>query len=143
MRIVAITLCLLGALSFSSTTAASGVYVAVNAPAGSSIDTVSLQALLTGQQRNWDDGNAAKVILPSRTSSNFDSIAQELVGTSGRVMQRLWFRLVFSGRANAPDYVDSAEEVVSAVQRERGAVGIFIADSAPPEGKGIKIVKLK
>lgn len=143
MRTVAITLLFLGVLGFSSTTFASSVYVAVNAPAGSSVDTDSLEALLTGERRNWDDGDAAKVILPSRASSDFDAIAQELFGASGRVMQRLWFRLVFSGRANAPDYVDSTAEVLNAVQRQRGAIGIFIADSAPPTDNGIEIVKLK
>ena len=134
---------MLWALSVTNGAFATNTFVVVNAPAGSSIDQASLKALLTGQRRNWDDGDAAKVVLPSRESSNFDFVAQKLFGTSGQIMQRLWFRLVFSGRANAPDYVNSSRDVIEAVERQNGALGILVSDEVPMVREGLIVVELK
>jgi len=143
IRSLITTLAILWALSVTNGAFATSTFVVVNAPPGSSIDQASLEALLTGQRRNWDDGDAAKVVLPSRESSNFDFVAQKLFGTSGQIMQRLWFRLVFSGRANAPDYVDSSSGVIEAVERQDGALGILISDVAPTVREGLAVVELK
>ena len=134
---------MLWSLNVTNAAFATSAFVVINAPPGSSIDQASLEALLTGQRRNWDDGDAAKVVLPSRESSNFDFVAQKLFGTSGQVMQRLWFRLVFSGRANAPDYVASSRDVIEAVERQNGALGILVADVAPSVREGLAVVELK
>ena len=134
---------MLWAVNVTNAAFAASAFVVINVPAGSSIDQASLEALLTGQRRNWDDGDAAKVVLPSRESSNFDFVAQKLFGTSGQVMQRLWFRLVFSGRANAPDYVPSSRDVIEAVERQDGALGILVSDVAPSVRGGLAVVELK
>ena len=143
MRSLLTTIAMLWALSVTNGAFATNTFVVVNAPPGSSIDQASLKALLTGQRRNWDDGDAAKVVLPSRESLHFDFVAQKLFGTSGRVMQRLWFRLVFSGRANAPDYVNSPRDVIEAVERQDGALGIMVSDEVPKVREGLVVVELK
>lgn len=143
MRSLLTMMAMLWALSVTNAAFATNTFVVVNAPPGSSIDQASLEALLTGQRRNWDDGDAAKVVLPSRESSNFDFVAQKLFGTSGQVMQRLWFRLVFSGRANAPDYVNSSRDVIEAVERQNGALGILVSDEVPNVREGLVVVELK
>ena len=58
-------------------------------------------------------------------------------------MQRLWFRLVFSGRANAPDYVNSSRDVIEAVERQNGALGILVSDEVPNVREGLVVVELK
>lgn len=143
MRSLLTTIAMLWALSVTNGASATNTFVVVNAPPGSSIDQASLEALLTGQRRNWDDGDAAIVILPSRMSPNFDGVGHKLFGASGQVMQRLWFRLVFSGRANAPDYVNSSSEVIEAMERQDGALGILISDVAPSAREGLVVVELK
>ena len=143
MRSLLTKMAMLWALSVTNGAFATNTFVVVNAPPGSSIDQASLEALLTGQRRNWDDGDAAKVVLPSRESLHFDFVAQKLFGTSGRVMQRLWFRLVFSGRANAPDYVNSPRDVIEAVERQDGALGIMVSDEVPKVREGLVVVELK
>jgi len=143
IRSLITTLAILWALSVTNGAFATSTFVVVNAPPGSSIDQASLEALLTGQRRNWDDGDAAKVVLPSRESLHFDFVAQKLFGTSGQVMQRLWFRLVFSGRANAPDYVNSSRDVIEAVERQNGALGILVSDEVPNVREGLVVVELK
>ena len=70
-------------------------------------------------------------------------MAERVFGASGRVMQRLWFRVVFSGRANAPTYVDDPSEVVAAVEAKSGAVGVFMATQEPEVTGSLRLVKLK
>lgn len=118
------------------------MYAIVNAPSSASLDEASLLALLKGQRRNWDDGNAATVILPSRESEDFEVVAERVFGASGRVMQRLWFRVVFSGRANAPTYVDDPSEVISAVEATSGAVGVLVAAEVPEVEGPLRVVSL-
>ena len=143
LRSLLTSLAVLWSLTLTHGTFAANTFVVVNAPAGSSIDQASLEALLTGQRRNWDDGDAAKVILPSRMSPNFDFVGHKLFGASGQVMQRQWFRLVFSGKANAPHYVDSSTEVLDAVARQAGALGILVSDTAPEVDESLTVVQLK
>lgn len=118
------------------------MYAIVNAPSRASLDEASLLALLKGQRRNWDDGNAATVILPSRESEDFEVVAERVFGSSGRVMQRLWFRVVFSGRANAPTYVDDPSEVISAVEATSGAIGVLVAAEVPEVAGSLRVVRL-
>ena len=118
------------------------MYAIVNAPSSASLDESSLRALLKGQRRNWDDGNAATVILPSRESEDFEVVAERVFGSSGRVMQRLWFRVVFSGRANAPTYVDDPSEVISAVEATSGAIGVLVAAEVPEVAGSLRVVRL-
>ena len=65
IRSLVTTIAVLWALGVTNGAFAINTFVVVNAPPGSSIDQASLKALLTGQRRNWDDGDAAKVVLPS------------------------------------------------------------------------------
>ncbi|MEL0153629.1 MAG: hypothetical protein VW779_10435, partial [Halieaceae bacterium] len=80
---------------------------------------------------------------PSRESTDFEDVAERLFGASGRVMQRLWFRVVFSGRANAPTYIDDPSKVVAAVETKAGAVGVFMAKQEPEITGSLRLVKLK
>ena len=127
----------------ANSTWAADLFIVVNAPSGSSVDQGALESLLTGQRRNWDKGDPAKVILPSRTSPHFDTVAQQLFGASGRVMQRSWFRLVFSGRANAPDYAENNEAVIERVASQLGALGIVVASAAPEVSEELMVISLR
>jgi hypothetical protein len=122
---------------------ASDMYVVVNAPVDASLDEKSLLALIKGQRRNWDDGNAATVVLPSRESDDFELVAQRIFGVSGRMMQRLWFRVVFSGYANAPEYLDEPSGVVAAVADKPGALGILLSEQKPEVPSSLRVVALK
>ena len=143
MKRLASTIILLALTAWPYAGQAAEMYAVVNAPTNASLDEASLLALLKGQRRNWDDGNAATVILPSRESADFEGVAERVFGASGRVMQRLWFRVVFSGRANAPIYIDDPSKVVAAVEAKSGAVGVFTATQEPEVTGSLRLVKLK
>lgn len=133
------------ALALVSTSAVSRaadeqVYILVNAPSNADVSEASAKALLRGQRRNWDSGQAATVVLPSRNSNNYDKTAEMIFQTSGAIMQRTWFRLVFGGRVNAPKYFDSDEQIIAWINEHEGAVGVVISNSEPNVSDSIQVI---
>ena len=116
------------------------VYILDNAPSSAEVSEDSAKALLRGQRRNWDSGQAATVVLPSRNSINYDKTAEMIFQTSGTIMQRTWFRLVFGGRVNAPKYFDSDEQIVSWINEYEGAVGVVISDTEPNVSGSVQVI---
>ena len=136
---------ILVALALVSTSAVSRaadeqVHILVNAPSNADVSEASAKALLRGQRRNWDSGQAATVVLPSRNSSNYDKTAEMIFQTSGAIMQRTWFRLVFGGRVNAPKYFDSDEQIINWINEHEGAVGVVISNSEPNVSGSVQVI---
>ena len=116
---------LIALLLASSGVTAQDLLLIANVPDGSQFSEDYAWSLLRGDKKNWDGGIGAQVALPSRKSQNYDEIAQTLLGFSGKSMQRLWFRLVFSGRVNPPTYLDSDADIVRFVMETEGAVALI------------------
>ena len=127
-------------MSAKSRAADEQVYILVNAPSNAEVSEASAKALLRGQRRNWDTGQAATVVLPSRTSSHYDKTAEMIFQTSGAIMQRTWFRLVFGGRVNAPKYFDSDEQIIGWINEHKGAVGVVISDTEPNVSGSVQVI---
>ena len=96
----------------------------VHPPSNETIDRQTALTLFRGERRNWKGGIDARVVLPSRESDHYESLAQQLFGLSGSGMERQWFRLVFAGQVNPPIYLDSDEEVERYIAEHPGAVGV-------------------
>jgi len=105
-----------------------------NVPGGGDFDGDYALSLIRGENKNWDGGADAIVVLPSRQSLLHDTVAREVFSSSGRSMQRRWFQLVFSGRVNAPKYLDSDVAVMKFVLENEGAIGIVAADTIDIQG---------
>lgn len=105
-----------------------------NPPDGQALDTDYALSLLRGESKNWDGGTDARVVLPSREAPGHELVARHIFDASGTAMQRLWFRLVFSGRVNAPTYLDSDEAIIRFVRENPGAVGVVAASDSPLDG---------
>lgn len=114
--------------------AAQELKLVANVPGGGDIDSEYAVSLIRGENKNWDGGADAIVVLPSRQSVLHESVAKQIFSSSGRSMQRRWFQLVFSGRVNAPKYLDSDIDVIKYVLENEGAVGIVSSDSAAMAG---------
>lgn len=105
-----------------------------NVPEGSAFDAGYALLLVRGETKNWEGGVDARVALPSREAPNYERVAKEVFGMSGRGMQRLWFRLVFSGKVNAPTYLRDDAAVVRFVRDNVGAVGVIVSGDHGYEG---------
>lgn len=55
----------------------------------------------------------------------------------------LAYRVVFSGYANAPAYIDEPSAVVSAVAGQPGALGILLSEQKPEVPSPLRVVALK
>jgi len=116
---------LISLLLVSSGASAQTLLLIANVPEGSQFSEDYALSLLRGDQKNWDGGIDARVALPSREAANYDAVANLLLGSSGKRMQRLWFRLVFSGKVNPPAYLDSDADIIRFVLDTEGAVAII------------------
>lgn len=130
MRFGCLLLLVLASLSVS----AQDLKLVANMPGGGNFDSEYALSLLRGENKNWDGGADAIVVLPSRQSVLHERVAKHIFSSSGRSMQRRWFQLVFSGRVNAPKYLDSDADVIKYVLENEGAVGIVAADTATISG---------
>ena len=121
-------------LLVSSGVNAQALLLIANVPNGSQFSVDYALSLLKGDQKNWDGGIDARVALPSRESAQYDEVAQMLLGAPGKRMQRLWFRLVFSGKVNPPAYLDSDTDIIRFVQATEGAVALIKTSNAELSG---------
>jgi hypothetical protein len=53
-------------------------------------------------------------------------MAQTVFGKDMKYVKKYWLNLVFQGRANAPVYLDSNEEILNYVKKHPGAIGVLI-----------------
>lgn len=73
----------------------------------------------------WPGGEKVIIVLPSNKSEFAESVAKNLYGGSVTSMQKFWLALVFQGRANPPMFVQTAEEVLSFIAKNPGAIGVL------------------
>ena len=138
MRILLCSLLLLGALQ--SAASEGTLFLLVHPPREDMVveEQYALE-LMQGQRRSFGGGLPANVILPSRQSGEFDLVAQNVFSTSGAGMQRMWFQMVFSGRVNAPKYLNSNDEILNYIREHPGTVGIVVSEQAPAGLTGFRL----
>lgn len=117
------------------------VFVVLRAADGTSVPSPVLRRMLRGYQSSWPSGARTRVVLPGQESQSYEIIARSVFETSGRGMTRHWLQAVFSGRALAPTFVSSDEEVIAQVQALESAVGVI---ASPPSvlPEGLMVVQL-
>jgi len=101
------------------------VHIVFNTGVHSLPDRAMLLRMLRGYHYSWPEGQLVTVILPAKASPAHEPVAQHLFQASGRAMTRHWLKMVFSGQASAPVYVDSDAEIILQIQRSPNAIGII------------------
>ena len=138
MRFLLCSLLLLGALR--SAASEGTLFLLVHPPREDMVveEQYALE-LMQGERRSFVGGLPASVILPSRQADEFDLVAQNVFSTSGAGMQRMWFQMVFSGRVNAPKYLNSNDEILNYIREHPGTVGIVVSEQAPAGVTGFRL----
>jgi hypothetical protein len=101
------------------------VHIVLNTDARSLPDRAMLQRMLRGYHYSWPEGQLVTVLLPAKASPAHEQVANRLFQASGKVMTRHWLKMVFSGQATAPVYLDSDAEIILQIQRSPNAIGII------------------
>lgn len=124
----------LGFLCGPMYSSADALYLIANVPANSEFSQEYGLSIMRGENKNWGSGADARVALPSRDSEHYDLIANSLMGGSGKAMERRWFALVFSGKVNAPKYLEDDSAVMNFIASTQGAIGIVTSKYDKVEG---------
>jgi hypothetical protein len=91
---------------------------------------------LRGEISRWQGGSdlSVTVVLPSTKLPECTATAQFLVSSPRPAsLQKYWLGLVFEGRAKAPIFGQSQQDILDAVMSRPGALGIVYGISVPEE----------
>ena len=132
----AVAFCLLPA--FTIPVAAQDYVVVVNKNLGiSNISSSDLEAVFTGKKIFWDSGE--KVVFavfddPDLQSSFF----KQHVHKTPSQFNSYWKKMVFTGKANMPEYLKTSDEVMSFVSSHPGGISFIPA----PGSNKVKILNI-
>lgn len=94
--------------------------------------------ILRGEIRNWQDGTAIKVVLPSRSSASYRRFSELFFDVGDSDIQRHWLAMVFSGRAAPPQFEESEQEAVEYVRNTPGSLVVLLGPP-PSELPGLRV----
>lgn len=101
-----------------------------------------LRTIFRGEQQYWADNMRILLVLPSSKFSQADDIMKYIYDQRATAVHKYWLSLVFQGRAQAPIFVDDAQDVIDYVVKNKGAIGVLIkASVAIPDSKVIRVLE--
>jgi hypothetical protein len=119
-----------GLVLFTSNSCFSQNYSSRISVVGNSFDTIEytkkeIRSILKGDLNNWNNGNRVIVVLALDIDEVSEHITEEIYSKSVKAAKKYWLGLVFQGRFEAPIFVSTNEEVLDAVNRNIGAIGVL------------------
>lgn len=108
--------------------------------APSELKMSELKSILKGEKQRWSDGTRVVIVLMKTTTPVGETTCKKIYNMSGDKVRRYWLGLSFSGKATAPIFCNSAEELESTVAQSPGAIGIV---DKVPSNSSIKIISVE
>jgi len=90
-----------------------------------------------GEQQRWKSGAKITIALLKTNTPAGKLTSQKIYGMSSDELNKFWLALVFQGKAQAPNFFSSANELENFVAQNPGAIGIV--DNADANN-GVKTV---
>lgn len=84
----------------------------------------ALKAVLKGEQQRWKNGEKVSIALMKTNTPTGKNISSKIYNMTGNEVNKFWLALVFQGKAQAPNFFNSADEVEKFVSQNPGAIGI-------------------
>lgn len=113
-------------------------YVIANDIGTSEINQQSLSDIFNAEQTFWSNKRPLVLVMHSAKSDYLVKTATRYYDGSVKALQRFWLSVVFQGRASAPMYFMTENEVIEYVAETPGAIAI-IYDTPGPEELRIKV----
>lgn len=88
-----------------------------------------LQSILKGEKQRWGDGTKVVIALMKTNTPVGSVTSKKVFNMSGDQLNKYWLALVFQGKADAPSFFNSINELEAFVAQTPGAIGIT---SQPP-----------
>ena len=77
-----------------------------------------------GEQQRWKNGTKITIALMKANTPAGKNTSQKVYGMSSDELNKFWLALVFQGKAQAPNFFNSATDLESFVAQNPGAIGI-------------------
>jgi ABC-type phosphate transport system substrate-binding protein len=121
--------CLIVLLLFSGaevTAQVSGLTVISNQNGSpSSLKFSELKSIFMGEQQRWRSGTKITIALMKTNTSAGKNTSKIIYSMSSDELNKFWLALVFQGKAQAPNFFNSAAELENFVAQNPGAIGIL------------------
>lgn len=84
-----------------------------------------LQSILKGEKQRWGDGTKVVIALMKTNTPVGSVTSKKIFNMSGDQLNKYWLGLVFQGKADAPTFFNSINELETFVAQTPGAIGII------------------
>ena len=98
-----------------------------------------LEDIFLGEKTRWSSGKAISLALMKTNHTVGELTASKLYDMSGQELNKYWLSLVFQGKAKAPQFFTSEDDLVNYVKNTLGAIGIVAQNTAGSLSNTIKI----
>ena len=98
-----------------------------------------LKSVLKGEKQRWNDGSKVTIYLMKTITPLGNTTCKKIYNMSGDKVRRYWLELSFSGKADAPTFCNSVEELESLVSQHPGSIGILDKSSGSSATRVIMI----
>jgi len=112
-------------LSATSSVKAQNLMVISNSKgAPAELNRTELMAVMRGEKQRWNDGTRISIALMKSSTTTGEVTSKKIYGMSADEVNKYWLALVFQGKAKAPMFFNSANELESYISQTPGAIGI-------------------
>ena len=98
-----------------------------------------LISVLKGEKQRWSDGTKVSIYIMKTSTPVGQSTCRKIYNWSGDKVKRYWLELSFSGKADAPTFCNTIQELEFNVSQNPGAIGIVDRNSTSAGVKTILI----
>ena len=98
-----------------------------------------LKSILMGERQRWKNGDKILIALMKTNTPAGKTISAKIYDMTGDELNKFWLALVFQGRAQAPSFFNSADELEKFVAQNPGAIGILDKPADHPDIRPITI----
>ncbi|MBC6608819.1 hypothetical protein H8B13_18485 [Hymenobacter sp. BT188] len=113
------------------------VVIANGKGAPAEMKLAQLRAVMRGERLRWPDGSKVVIALMKSSTPIGVNTSQKIYNMSANELNKYWLALVFQGKADAPNFFNSEDELEAFIAQTTGAIGVV--NQPPTGGKTILI----
>ena len=98
-----------------------------------------LKSILMGEKQRWKNGDRILIALMKTNTPTGKATSEKIYDMTGDELNKFWLALVFQGKAQAPKFFASANELEDFVAQNPGAIGIVDKPLADNDVRNINI----
>ena len=132
-------ICLVLGFSLSAAAQDNTLTVIANAKgAPAEINMTELKSVLMGEKQRWGNGIKVTIVLMKTSTPVGRMVSKKIYDMSADEVKGFWLKISFAGKADAPKFCNTTEELMSYVADNAGAIGIL--DKISSETPDVKTV---